>query len=183
MSPAAHALWGTVIRPPILIEPFTLTDQRGRPFRFPRDTGRVDVILLYFGYTHCPDICPDTMAEIAVALRQVPPAVAERVAVVFVTVDPERDDPARLRAWVGLFGRDFTGLTGRATRIASIMRTLGYERGPITDVGGGAYVVGHPTEYLAVAPDGTVRVAYPWGITVPQLQEDLIRLVEEGWVR
>jgi protein SCO1/2 len=163
------------------VDPFTLTDQEGRPFTFPTDAGRAEVILLYFGYTHCPDICPGTMAEIAIALQEVPREVARRVAVVFVTVDPARDDPARLREWLGLFGEDFTGLTGSPRRIESILDSVGYRPGPVTDLGGGEYVVGHPVEFLAVAPDGSVRLAYPWDVSVPQLAEDLTRLVEEGW--
>jgi protein SCO1/2 len=158
-----------------------LTDQDGAAFAFPQDAADADVTLLYMGYTHCPDICPDTMAEIGVALREVPPEVAERVAVVFVTVDPERDDPERLREWIGQFGEDFVALTGPSARIDEVVRSFGYEPGAVTDLGGGEYSVGHPVEYLAVAPDGTVRLAYPWEATVPQLEQDLITLVEEGW--
>jgi protein SCO1/2 len=169
------------VQPPRIVESFTLTDQDGRPFAFPADTGRAEVTILYFGYTHCPDICPGTMAEIAIALQEVPRAVARHVAVVFVTVDPARDDPARLREWLGLFGEDFVGLTGSASRIESILDSVGFRPGPVTDLGGGEYVVGHPVEYLAVAPDGTVRLAYPWEVSAPQLAEDLTRLVEEGW--
>lgn len=176
----ASTLFGTRVEPR-RVEPFVLTDQDGRRFRFPDDVADAAVTLLYLGYTHCPDICPDTMAEIAVALRAAGPAVAGRVAVVFVTVDPARDDPARLKRWIGLFGQDFTALTGSQSRIDRVQRMLGYQPGPVSDLGGGEYVVGHPVEYLAIAPDGTVRLAYPWEVTAPQLQEDLTRLVQEGW--
>jgi protein SCO1/2 len=183
-SPTPYSLtglWGIDVRPAVPIEPVRLTDQYGRAFRFPRPQGAAPVTLLYFGYTYCPDICPSTMAEIAVALREVPTKVAQHVDVVFVTVDPARDDPQRLRQWIGLFSEEFTALTGPIERIEAMQRQLGYEPGPVSDLGGGAYVVGHPAEYLAVAPDGTVRLVYPWGVTVPQLEEDLTRLVEEGW--
>jgi protein SCO1/2 len=174
-------LWGTPIEPPAVVEPFTLTDQDGEAFRFPSDAAGAVVTLLYMGYTHCPDICPDTMAEIGVAMRELPPEVAERVAVVFVTVDPERDDPARLSGWIRQFGEDFVGLTGTRTEIDSVLGSLGYEPGTVTDLGGGEYSVGHPVEYLAIAPDGTVRLTYPWETTYPQLKQDLTTLVEEGW--
>jgi protein SCO1/2 len=174
-------LWGTPIEPARAVEPFALTDQDGATFRFPQDVGDAAVTLLYMGYTHCPDICPDTMAEIAVALREVPPEVAEDVAVVFVTVDPARDGPERLREWVGQFGEDFVALTGSPGRIERILRGLGYEPGVVSDLGGGEYSVGHPVEYLAIAPDGMLRLAYPWETTVAQLEEDLTTLVEEGW--
>jgi protein SCO1/2 len=174
-------LWGTPVEPPVAVEPFVLTDQEGATFRFPRHGEEATVTLLYMGYTHCPDICPDTMAEIAVALREVPPEVAEQVAVVFVTVDPARDDPERLREWIGVFNEDFTALTGPPGRIEEVLRGFGFAPGDVLDLGGGEYSVGHPVEYLAIAPDGTVRLAYPWETTVPQLQEDLTTLVEEGW--
>jgi protein SCO1/2 len=177
----ASGLWGTPVEPPMTVESFTLTDQSGAAFRFPQDTGDPAVTLLYMGYTHCPDICPDTMAEIAVAMRQVPPEVADQVEVVFVTVDPARDDPERLREWIGVFNPDFTALTGSKEQTDAFQRAFGYEPGVVSDLGGGEYVVGHPVEYLAISPDGTVRLAYPWDATVLQLQEDLITLVEEGW--
>jgi len=72
-------------------------------------------------------------------------------------------------------------LTGSQGRIDRVQRMLGYEPGPVSDLGGGEYVVGHPVEHLAIAPDGTVRLAYPWEITAPQLGGDLTRLVQEGW--
>jgi protein SCO1/2 len=174
-------LWGTPVEPASVVAPFTLTDQFGERFDFPKDTGAPAVTLLYMGYTHCPDICPDTMAEIAVALRGVAPEVAEQVEVVFVTVDPARDDPARLREWIGVFDEGFTALTGAPEQIERIVEGFGYEPGKVVDLGGGEYTVGHPVEYLAIAPDGTVRLVYPWDTTVAQLQEDLTTLVEEGW--
>lgn len=95
---------------------FTLTDQTGADDDIAAQTaGRPT--LLFFGYTNCPDICPTTMADVAVALQSVDPAVAEQTQVVFVTTDPARDDPARLADWLGNFS------TGRAPAIVGLTGT------------------------------------------------------------
>ena len=90
---------------------FTLTDTAGHPFSFAA-RARGKLTYLYFGYTHCPDVCPLTMANLAAALRHVTPAVRRKVLVVFVTVDPHRDTPSVLRAWLNNYNPSFIGLTG-----------------------------------------------------------------------
>ena len=100
---------------------FTLTDTAGHPFSFAA-RARGKLTYLYFGYTHCPDVCPLTMGNLAVALRHVSPAVRRNVQVVFVTVDPRRDTPRVLRAWLNKYNASFIGLTGseRAIRRAAV---------------------------------------------------------------
>lgn len=177
---AGGAYEGTVLPAPLPAGSFTLTDQRGEPFRFPRDTdGRVT--LLYFGYTHCADICPGTLAGIAVALRELPADVARRVDVVFVTVDPARDTVEVVREWVGLFSADFVGLTGRQGEIEAALATYGFPPPETYDIGGGEYTVGHPAGVLAFTPDGLAHLEYPFGVTVEMWRHDLTRLVEDGW--
>lgn len=171
---------GTLLAEPLPAGSFTLTDENGERFRFPRDTdGRVR--LLYFGYTHCADICPGTLAGIAVALRELPPDVAEAVDVVFVTVDPARDTVEVVRDWVGLFSDDFVGLTGTQAEIEDALAAFGLAPPEIFDIGGGEYTVGHPAGVLAFTPDGFAHLEYPFGVTVEMWRHDLVRLVEDGW--
>lgn len=171
---------GTILPEPLPAASFTLTDQRGEPFRFPRDAhGRVS--LLYFGYTHCADICPGTLAGIAVALRDLPRDVARAVDVVFVTVDPARDTVEVVRDWVGLFSDDFVGLTGTKAEIERALATYGFPPPETYDIGGGEYTVGHPGGVLAFTPDGFAHLEYPFGVTVETWQRDLTKLVEDGW--
>lgn len=177
---AAGPYEGTVLLTPLPTGPFTLTDQRGEPFRFPRDTdGRVT--LLYFGYTHCADICPGTLAGIAVALRELSADVARQVDVVFVTVDPARDTVEVVREWVGLFSEDFVGLTGSPGEIEAALAAYGFPPPETYDIGGGEYTVGHPAGVLAFTPDGVAHLEYPFGVTVEMWRRDLTRLVEDGW--
>jgi protein SCO1/2 len=160
--------------------PFTLTDQDGERFRFPRDAHGA-VTLVYFGYTHCPDICPGTLAGIAVALRDLPASVRDRVDVLFVTVDPARDTSEVIGDYVVLFSKDFVGLTGREERIQGILASFGLPPATRYDLGEGEYGVGHPAGVLAFTPDGSAHLEYPFGVTVEMWQHDLPKLVQEGW--
>jgi protein SCO1/2 len=179
-APPAATYHGTLREPPIRVRPFALTDQRGERFRVPQDLHGA-VALLYFGYTHCPDICPGTLAAIAVALRELPPSVRSAVDVVFVTVDPARDTPAALASYLGLFSDRFIGLTGSAREIERALARFGFPPPIVADLGGGEYVVGHPAGVLAITPDRRVHLEYPFDTSVDAYVQDLTRLVEEGW--
>jgi len=98
--------------------PFHLVDGEGRAVTDRSFHGQP--VLLYFGFTSCPDVCPTDLARIERIARRVQQAGAPAPVPVFVTVDPERDTPARMKAYVGAFGRDFVGLTGTPAQIASI---------------------------------------------------------------
>ena len=103
---------GGLVTPPLPKPKFVLSDTSGAPFQFwPRTQGYVT--LLFFGYTYCPDQCPMHMANIGVALKRLPAAIADQVKLVFVTTDPARDTPAELRRWLDNFDKRFVGLTGR----------------------------------------------------------------------
>jgi protein SCO1 len=105
--------------PPLPRPSFTLTDTSGTRFSFSQTAG--DPTLLYFGYTHCPDVCPTTMADIAQAVAQQPAAVRSKVRVVFVTTDVKRDTGRVIAAWLRHFDTDlphrFIGLTGTQAQI------------------------------------------------------------------
>ena len=107
-APSLHAteVGDVIARPPLV-----LADTSLRRFDLAhRPAG--ELTLLFFGYTHCPDVCPTTMADLAAARRRLTAAQRDRVRVVFVTVDPRRDTPAVLRAWLNRFDPTFTGLIG-----------------------------------------------------------------------
>jgi protein SCO1/2 len=130
--------------------PFALTDQNGhaqteRDFR-----GRW--LLVYFGYTYCPDTCPTTLLEIADAFRKLGPKSHE-VVPVFITLDPARDHPAVLRNYLAAFGPEFVGLTGTAAQIASVAHAyrVYYAKHPLP---GGGYAVDHASTIYLMAPDG-----------------------------
>jgi len=131
---------------------FTLTSADG-PVALKDFRGRV--VLIYFGYTYCPDICPTSLAATAEGLKLLKPEELARVAVIFVSVDPERDTPARLKDYVAFFHPAIVGVTGSPPVLADIAGRYGviYSRQNVNTAGGG-YVVDHSSETYVVAPDG-----------------------------
>lgn len=136
---------------------FTLRDPQGRPFALSQARGRV--VLLFFGYTHCPDFCPLALSRVARALELVGPA-REAVLVVLVSVDPARDDPARLGQYLAGFGLPAVGLTGTESEVAAVARQYGatYQRRPATPEGG--YAVDHSTYLYLIDPAGRLRYLF-----------------------
>ncbi len=102
----------------------TLTADDGKPYDIRAKTKGV-VTLLYFGYTHCPDLCPLTMSNTAVAIRELPKADQSKVRVLFVSVDPYRDTLARLRSWLGNYNPAFIGLRGTLKQVEAFEQQTG----------------------------------------------------------
>jgi len=148
---------------------FTLTDQTGRRYDFAART-RGRPTFLFFGYTHCPDVCPTTMADVATALRALPPGLRDQVQVVFVTTDPTRDDPKTLAAWLANFDPDltttFVGLTGPQAEIDLAQRAAGV---PLAQDGGQT----HSAQLLLYGPDDLCRVFYLQGSSPDDIAHDL----------
>lgn len=124
------------------------------------------VVLIYFGYTWCPDICPTNLAVIARALERLTPAERGLVQVLFVTVDPQRDTAARLAEYVGWFHPDVIGLTGGEAEIAEVARRYGaaFQRHEPSDSAMG-YIVDHSASSYLVDPEG--RLAATLGHAAP----------------
>lgn len=123
--------------------PVSLQDYRGK------------LVLVYFGYTYCPDICPTSLAATAEGLKQLEPEELARVAMIFVSVDPKRDTPPRLKEYVEFFHPAIVGITGTAESIAEIAKRYGvfYAEQKVGTAGGG-YVVDHSSDTFIVATDG-----------------------------
>jgi protein SCO1/2 len=171
-----------VVQSPGMPKPnFTLTDTAGTSFNLPAQTAGA-VTLLYFGYTHCPDVCPTHMANIAAALRQLPPAVTSHIKVVFVTTDPARDTATVLRAWLDHFDTGFIGLSGTLDQIHAAENASGLVPSAIdtTNLGNGNYAVDHAAQVDAFTTDNLDHVVYPSGYTEPDWVNDLPKLVR-GW--
>ena len=166
---------GNAARPRAAAKPdFTLTDTSGHPYDF-RARTQGQLTLLYFGYTHCPDVCPITMATLAGALSNLPGVAAT---VVFVTTDPARDTPARLRSWLDQYDTHFVGLTGTPAQLAAAQRAAGVSVA-IADQpdAHGNYAVGHAASVLTYTPDGIEHLTYPFGTTQADWQHDIPKML------
>ena len=173
VEPAAGRLAGFEAPDPTPKPDFALTDCDGRRFDFRRDTaGRLT--LLFFGYTHCPDVCPIHMANLAAVLSRMPPDEASRVRVVFVTTDPVRDTRARLKDWLGAFDPAFIGLTGTRAELEAALRAAGVAPTVAQPAPGDtSYEVGHAAQVLAYGIDGRLRAQYPFGTRQKDWAHDL----------
>jgi protein SCO1 len=173
--------WRAAVLPiPIPRPAFTLTDTEGEPFEFGARTAG-ELTLLYFGYTHCPDVCPTHMASIAGALRALPAEDADRVTVVFATADPERDDAERLRDYLDLFDPSFIGLTGTLEETNRALASLGLPGVTIRNRRGEHYEVDHPSLVIAFTPDDLGHLVFPFRLNQDAWEHDLRRLLDEGW--
>ena len=158
---------------------FTLTDDAGQSYDFASRT-RGKLTLLYFGYTHCPDICPLNMADTAAALRDLPAGVRAQITVVFVTTDPARDTPAVLRAWLAKYDPAFIGLTGSPAEIELAQIAASVPTSAVEATGKGSYVVDHAGYVIAYTRDNLGHLTYPAGVDPSAEARDLSRLVN-GW--
>ena len=160
---------GTELDPPQPRPTFTLADTAGARFDFAART-RGRPTLLFFGFTHCPDICPATMATVAAALRGVDEPLRRSVQVVVVTTDPARDTGPVLARWLRNFDADlpdrFVGLTGT---VAEVEAAQAASRVPVADDGGR----NHSAELLFYGPDDYARVAYLADAAPDDLRHDL----------
>ncbi|MEU4034119.1 SCO family protein [Streptomyces collinus] len=168
----------TVLDQPFEKPDLVLTDTHGKKFDLRAET-KGHPTLLYFGYTHCPDICPTTMSNIAVAAKALPKAERDRLRVVFVTTDPGRDTPAELGKWLKGIDPGFIGLTGDFSTVQAGARSVGISVEPTTKDKNGKVVSVHGTQVIAFSPktDGGY-VLYGEDATVDDYTKDLPKLVE-----
>jgi protein SCO1/2 len=159
--------------------PFTLTDHHGRAVTEKDYAGRM--LLIFFGYTYCPDICPtevQTMAEVMDALT---PEEQAKVQPLFITIDPERDTPPVVADYVALFHPQIVGLTGTPAQVAAIARAyrIYYARSGGEPDGTG-YMMDHSAYLYLMAPDGTLLALYPRGTAAPQVTAAIRQRLQNG---
>jgi protein SCO1/2 len=162
---------GGALDPPRPAPEIVLRTHEGADFRLTRHRG--EVVAITFGYTFCPDVCPTTLAELAQVRARLGPAGA-RLRVVFVTVDPERDGPGRLRAYTQAFDRTFTGLTGTPAELAAVQKAYGVVARKQSVRGtSAAYLVDHSAFVYVVDVEGRLRLMLPFGTSVEDMTHDI----------
>lgn len=161
---------GMVLDPPRARPDFVLTDQNGASYDFGKETGG-QLTFLFFGYTYCPDICPITMATLSSALAD---SVGIGGRIVFVSTDPVRDTPERLRDWLKPFGSNVVGLTGTLEEVEAAQRAAGSVVAvPETPNAKGSYLVGHSSAVTVFTPDDLAHIQLGSGTTQSEWMEEI----------
>jgi protein SCO1/2 len=152
--------------------PFSLTDQN-RMLRTEKDF-RGKYTLVFFGYTYCPDVCPATLAIMAAALDKMG-SRSDRIVPIFITVDPKRDTPDKIKAYLSSFGSRFVGLTGEPDAIADVAKEyrVYYKEHPAEN--GGAYTVDHSGVVYLMDPNGKFIANYSLDTSPDRLAADLLK--------
>ncbi len=165
---------GTLIQSPEPDRNFILTGSGGEAVSLHDFRGKA--VLLYFGYTFCPDVCPATMVELARATEMLGED-ADKIQVIMISVDPERDTPEKLAEYVTHFDPTFLGITGTEDEVAAVATQYGifYEKHEGTVASG--YLIDHTASVVVVDPDGYLRLVYPFGTPAEDIAEDLSHLV------
>lgn len=164
-----HTFHGTVIQSPEPSYDFTLTSANGD---ISLSDYRGKLVLIYFGYTFCPDICPATLANVGQSLKELG-TKADDVQLIMISLDPERDTPEKLAEYVAHFHPSFIGVTGSQEDLAKIAALYGifYEKTDGSDNTG--YLINHTATLLVIDREGYLKLVFPFGVTVPEIVDDL----------
>lgn len=175
-APLQSLTHATVLEEPRAVAAFRLSDQEGRDFTNAQLRGKWNV--LFAGFTHCPDICPSTLALLASAQKRAGIS-PDRLRTVFVSVDPERDTPEVLAEYLAYFNSEWTALTGEKEELDRLMDSLqmAYVRVPM---GNGDYTLDHSTALVLIDPKGRIRGYFTAPLDADALAEDLGRIARAG---
>lgn len=170
-----HTFHGTVIQSPEPSYDFTLTGANGD---VSLSDFRGKLVLIYFGYTFCPDICPATLANVGQALNQIG-TKAEDVQLIMVSLDPERDTPEKLAEFVGHFHPSFIGITGTKEEIDTVASLYGifYQVNQGSDAT--KYLIDHTATLLVIDREGYLKLVFPFGVTAQEIADDLKYMIRQ----
>ncbi|MEO7217746.1 MAG: SCO family protein [Gemmatimonadaceae bacterium] len=165
---------GTTYEPPETAPVVNLKTATGADFSLANEKG--SVVLLFFGYTHCPDICPTTLSDWA-RVKAALGRDASRVRFVFISVDPARDDPATLKSYVSRFDPDFIGATADTATLARIEKSFHVESSREESKSASGYDVTHPSQTFVVDRNGDLRILYSFGMATNDVVSDIRQLL------
>jgi protein SCO1 len=162
---------GVLIQSPDQAADFTLMSSTGEPLSLSDFSGKQ--VMLYFGYTFCPDVCPTTLNDLSNMMDELGPKKAENVQVIMVSVDPERDTVEQLATYLPYFNPSFIGMTGSLEEIQDIASQYGifFERQEGDTQAG--YLVDHTAVVTLVDDTGHVRMIFPYGTSGEDMAADL----------
>ena len=175
----AGYLAGTSLPDPYELPAQTLTDDSGRPYNL-RTSPAKPVLLLFFGYINCPDVCSAVLSEVTTALQRGDAGVRNHVQVIFVTTDPARDTPAKIAKYLARFDESFVGLTGDLSAIKSTARRVGVDISGLKKLPSGGYDVGHSAQVIGFDAERRGVVLWTPNNSIADLKHDYQLLVERA---
>lgn len=165
-----YTFHGTILQAPSVAPEFTLTDHTGQPVSLSHFHGKL--VVLFFGYTQCPDVCPTTLGVLAQALNLLGKKAAD-VQVLFVSVDPARDTPERISEYVTHFNPNFLGITGSPEEIAQTASLYGVYYEIQDEESPDIYWIDHTASMMVIDRDGHLKLVLPFGVTAEDVAADL----------
>jgi protein SCO1 len=176
-DPAGYS-GGSSLPEPYSMPEVSLTDTSGRPYNL-ATTPSKPVTLLFFGYTHCPDVCITVLSDVALALQRLTPADRDQIQFIFVTTDPARDKEKQIRRYLDRFNPAFVGLTGPLPMIKRAATQVGVDIQGMEKLPSGGYEVGHSAQVIGFSRDSGVVLWTP-GTPIAALKQDFALLVERS---
>ena len=168
---AANALKGGVFDPPRMAPDFTLRGSDGSELKLSRYRGKL--VVLEFGFTSCPEVCPTSLAMLALARKKLG-TLANEVQVVYITVDPERDTVAVIKPYLAAFDASFVGATGQAEELAKVRKAYGISAGKVMVPGSKtAYTLSHSSFLYLIDKQGSLRSMMPFGSSADDVAHDI----------
>ena len=169
-----YTFQGSLIDPPVEAPHFELADVNGELVQLSDMDGQV--VIMFFGYTGCPDVCPVTLSEF-LRIRSQLGNQAENVSFVFVTVDPERDTPERMKKYLSNFDPEITGLTGNRAQLESVWSSYGVYEAKVEGSSEDNYLVDHSSRIYVIDAEGNLRLTYLFGTDNQVIVEDVRHLL------
>ncbi|MCP4139490.1 MAG: SCO family protein [Chloroflexi bacterium] len=170
-----YAYQGSLIDPPLPAKNFSLNQADDTTFQLSEQKGKL--VLLYFGYTFCPDVCPTTLRDLAKAKERLGDEASE-IEVVMITVDPERDTSIILDGYVKVFDPDFVGLSGTLEELEIIWGNFGVFREKKDSTSAAGYLVDHTARVYVVNANGELQLTFPYGMDAEAMADDLAHLLK-----
>lgn len=155
-----------------------LTQADGNEFRLSAQRGKI--VLLFFGYTSCPDICPTTLAEMKQVMDKLDDEIEKNVQVVFVSVDPDRDTPEKIQKYVLHFHPTFLGLSGTMEKLEPIWKAYSITRETVESDSAFGVIINHTARLFLVDPRGNLRLSFGYGTPVEDIVHDIELLLEQN---
>lgn len=172
-----YAFHGATISPPLPVPDFSLETSNGASFRLSDQKGKI--VLLFFGYTSCPDVCPITLGTFKQVSDRLG-ADAQKIRFVMITADPERDTPDKVAAYAARFNPEFIGLSGSREKLEGVWQELGVFVEKQDSGSAAGYLVSHTASVYVPDQNGNLLMTWPYGTSAIDMANDIAQILKQS---